>query len=311
MHNPTYKLAALLCGTILLSFTPQTKAVIVAGGDGTQNSTATGAGGGWNYVSALTNIYGSASAIYLGSYGGNYWAIRSAHSGSPAASLTFNSISVNAVAGTNIRVLNDPNDSNSGTDLVLFQVDANPGLPNLNLLAGQLPTSTALRLIGNGRNREATLTKWDASWVETNNQNAPYQGYKWAAGNTVRWGDNSINAFGSAVLVPGQGVVDYFYSDFDAVSGEAQAATGDSGGGAFYYSALEDKWYLAGVMLTVESYSNQPASTSIYGQTTYYADISQYSTFILQTIPEPSILGLMGSALAACIFLFCRSRRAN
>jgi len=293
---------------VVLASMQQAGAAIVAGGDGTQNSTSSGAGGGWAYVSPMSNIYGAASVVYLGEYAGQYWALRSRHSGSPAdGTLSFNGVPVNRIVGSEIQVLNDPNDPGSGTDLVLFRIDADPGLANLNLIENPLAVGTSVKMIGNGRNRDPDLTMWRANWTETTNPMlAAYSGYKWDTGNTKRWGDNVIHDFGSGNIT-GQGIVDYFRTDFDNVSGEAQGATGDSGGGAFFYDPVEEDWYLAGVMITVGTFSGQPAETAVFGNVTYLADISQYSAFILNAIPEPSTIGL---AVAGLLALGWRCRRA-
>ena len=290
-------------------FLAQAHAVVLSGGDGTQNMTSSGAGDGWQYVSTFTNSYGAASAIYLGNYYGQYWAIRPNHTTAPASQLTFNSVNVSVVSGSDVRVLNNPNDPLSGTDLVLFRVNVDPGLAQLNLVDSPLSTGSALRLIGNGRNREASPTRWTASWAETSNPMAPFYGYKWAAGNTMRWGNNNIEAYGED-LNYGQGLVDYFTSDFDNISNEGQAATGDSGGGAFYYDAIEETWSLTGVMLNVGTFSNQPGETSVFGNVTYYADISKYREFILQTVPEPNSSILVGMAICAGFLLRRRFSRS-
>ena len=296
-------LVCSVCGWVL--FLAPAHAVILSGDDGTQNSTSSGAGDGWKYVSSFTNNYGTASAIYLGNFYGQYWAIRPNHTTAPASQLTFNSVNVNVVAGTAVRVLNDPNDPGSGTDLVLFRVDADPGLAQLNLVDSPLSTGSALRLIGNGRNREASLTRW----AETSNpMAAQYSGYKWDTGNTMRWGNNNIEAYGENMNY-GQGPLDYFISDFDNVNNEGQAATGDSGGGAFYYDSIEETWSLAGVMLNIGTFANQPAYTAVYGNVTYYADISKYREFILQTVPEPNSSMLVGMAICAGFLLRRRFTR--
>lgn len=81
-----------------------------------------------------------------------------------------------------------------------------------------------------------------------------------------------------------------------------------SGGGAFYYDAVNDKWSLAGVMETIATFTNQPSDTAVYGNLTYYADISKYRTFILQTIPEPSSLALLAASLAVFARTLLRRR---
>ena len=101
----------------------------------------------------------------------------------------------------------------------------------------------------------------------------------------------------------GFGTTDMFYTDFDSIAGEAQGAIYDSGGGVFYDSGSE--WELAGLMLTGSTGSGQPGSTAIFGNQTYMADLSVYSSQINATtaIPEPSVLVLALVAPVAAFFI--------
>lgn len=158
-------------------------------------------------------------------------------------------------------------------------------------------------MIGNGRNRATDQSFWNVDtgtgpWTWTENglpTNA--SGYYWASGSTRRWGSNTKE--GDAGLVnDGFGITDMYYTDFDAVVGEAQGATYDSGGGVFVENAGE--WELAGLMLTTSGYSGQPGSTAVFGNRTYVADMQYYADQIntTSTIPEPATALLLAGFAA-------------
>ncbi|MBY0400609.1 hypothetical protein K2X89_09960, partial [Myxococcota bacterium] len=65
----------------------------------------------------------------------------------------------------------------------------------------------------------------------------------------------------------------------DATEYEAQATVGDSGGAVFV--KRNGEWLLAGMMTSVTGYTRHPARTSMYGDTTYAADLSVYRSEIL------------------------------
>ena len=120
-------------------------------------------------------------------------------------------------------------------------------------------------------------------------------------GQTLRWGDNTLEKN----LVPlgytfnvnsGFGMVTSIKMDFDNISGQAQGAAGDSGGGVFYKNGTT--WELLGIMNSTDSFDGQPGNTAVYGNATYAANIPTYRAQILAVIPEPSIslLTLGGAA---------------
>jgi len=105
-------------------------------------------------------------------------------------------------------------------------------------------------MIGNGPNRGSPTT-----WMGID-------GYNWAPGVTIRWGTNIPEAGrrsrpGSARKV--------FTTWFDEKRSRStprtrrQAATGDSGGAVFHGSDL------AGIMIAIGLFTNQPANTTLYG----------------------------------------------
>lgn len=279
-----------LLGLLLLAFAPATaRAVIVATGDGTQNATSTGAGAGWDYVGSV----GGASGVYLGAYGGDHWVLTAWHVGPGTFTLGANSYT--AVADSSVRLQNA---DLSFTDLRLFKISVStpPGLPNLEIVSTSVPNTTALTLIGYGRNRATDLSRWNVTGVDPNYVWTPVgsggnaSGYAWAAGNTKRWGTNTREA--ASTFNAGFGNVTGYYTDFDAVANEAQGSTGDSGGGAFYYDTESASWKLAGLMLAIGGYPNQPGSTSVHGNVTYIADLAAYKAAIYAVIPEPATLAL-------------------
>jgi hypothetical protein len=266
------------------------EAVILATGDGTQNTTGTGAGAGWDYVGQVSG----ASGVYLGTYGGQQWVITGWHVAEN--NYTLGTTTYNAVAGSSIRVKNA---DNTDTDLRLFRIEGDPGLSNLSITSSAVPEDSSLTLIGYGRNRNTALTRWNVTVVAGDNNDiwtevgsgGNAQGYGWDTGNTKRWG---INEKGStSVLGPPYpfGSTDVFLTDFDNTTNQAQGSVGDSGGGVFYFDG--GQWQLAGIMLAIGGFDNQPANTSVFGNVTYIADLSQYETWIMAAIPEPSTYALL------------------
>ncbi len=276
-------------------------AVIVAGGDGTQNTTAPSGGQGWDYVGRITSANGAPSSV---TYLDNNWFITAHHikvlDNPTGVLLGGSSYSIDASSWTRLT-----NSVGSDADLEMFRVTSNVGLSALTVRSSATSNGSGLTMIGNGRNRETSETTWNNSWVEGGSPTV-YTGYKWATGATKRWGTNNKDA-DAGLVDDGYGTTDMFYSDFDDAGGsEAQGATYDSGGGVFYNTSSE--WELAGIMLTTAGYKDQPASTSVYGNLTYMADLSTYSGQIADTvaIPEPSALAL-GLLFPAAAFYIRRT----
>ena len=62
------KYLVLIVALLALAVLPAIRAVIVEGGDGTQNTTAPGNGAPWDHVGTISG----ASGVYLGAFGGGY-----------------------------------------------------------------------------------------------------------------------------------------------------------------------------------------------------------------------------------------------
>jgi hypothetical protein len=84
-------------------------------------------------------------------------------------------------------------------------------------------------------------------------------------------------------------------TDFDESGGtafEAQAVLNDSGSGLFINGV--SGWELAGTIVTVGTYNNQPGgvSSALFGNLTYAVDLHQHKTEIESyylPVPEPSL----------------------
>jgi hypothetical protein len=284
----TFFLIAAISFSVLLA-TP-TRAVIVYGGDGTQNTSAPADDPGW----ANAGIRGGATGVYLG----HHWVLTAAHVG--IGSIVLNGISYGAVSGSSIRLKNP---DNTDADLLLFQISGDPQLPALTVSSTTPANNSTVTMIGYGRNRAAEPTLWDASWNE--DPSGTREGYKWAAGQTMRWGQNTIvNNTHS------------FQTRFSASPNNAQAATGDSGGAVFFKNG--ETWELAGIIHSISLFSGQPSSTSVYkyplfpavmgtdGQRTYIADLSVYRDQIIAVVPEPSTWAMLLMGAAALLLRVLR-----
>jgi len=209
---------------------------IVAGGDGTQNTTSAGTVSQFNNVGSRGS---GGSGIYLGpdlAHPGQGWVLTAAHVG--AGDILFGGNNFTFVAGSNIR-LHDPVNTSNVVDLVMYRISTTPALSALTIASSTPSVGTSIVMAGNGRNRDAAETQYFVSgstWTEVpSGGNA--SGYKWAAGNTIRWGNNVTE---NATLVGGPsgpttfvdlgfGSTRAILSDFDNTLNEGQAASGDSG----------------------------------------------------------------------------------
>ncbi len=286
----------------LLLASPAGAAVILSGA---ANTTAPS---GQPYFSNIGTLNG-ASAIYLG--GG--WVATAAHvAGSLPASVKFGGVSYNTSAGTYHRL---GNPTGSGlfvlTDLAVFQLSSSPSLPTVPIATATPGVGTDLMMIGAGRQQAAAPTYWQVTavagpnndiWTEATPPGQPYNaaGFKTTATNIVRWGANDTDATGITVNY-GMGDVYSYTTSFDtgAMTHEAQAVVGDSGGGVFHQVA--GAWELSGMMVTIGTYDNQPGYTAVIGNETYMLDLTYYRNEILAVIPEPTAPFLAAGGL--CVFL--------
>jgi len=294
--------AAALGSAALLAATPA-RGVIIDTQTGTGNTSAPTDDPGWANVGTVNN----GSAVYLG----NRWAITATHVWTGPT--TFGGTTYQNVSGSEITLSNDGAGPTPYADLVLYQLATDPGLPALTIASSTSARGTAVTMIGSGKDRGA-FTTWTITgtsppvWTESSSPvNAA--GYLWDSSRTMRWGTNTVAA---AVWI------DYFIDNpksayaFETIfdvsnnySAEAQAATGDSGGGVFRKNG--GSWELTGIMLVVDAYSGQPTNTAVFGNSTYSADLSFYRSQIMAVVPEPSAVALAAIGTAALVIRAVRS----
>jgi hypothetical protein len=113
-----------------------TKAIVLASGGTTANTSGSRTGLPLDHVGIVNN---GESGVYLGNFHGKSWVLTANHSG--PGSFKLGGITYHAVAGSTHQLVNP---DSTPSDIVLFQIDSDPGLPPLNL-APTSPTSVFIR----------------------------------------------------------------------------------------------------------------------------------------------------------------------
>jgi len=277
-------------------------AVIVYGGDGTQNVADFATTDPRNRVGIVGS---SLSGVYLGSVGGQDWVLTAKHVG--AGSFTLDGTVYSAVSDSAVQLTNA---NGTVADLILYRIDTPLDWSIISISGTASSVGATVTMIGNGYNRQTSLVGWDiagTTWsaVSPEAVGADAIGYYYAAdgSRTLRWGTNTVSQANQPVSYSGW-TTTCGITRFDALNGDAQGASGDSGGGVFTQNA-DGTSSLAGIMLAIGTYSEygQLANTAVLGNVTCYADLSAYRSQILTTIPEPAtvpvLLGLATLGLAA------------
>jgi len=282
---------------VLCMLTPlSVRAVVVAGGDGSGNTSGAGVSG-WDYVGRIDSSSKPSGVTYIS----DDWFITANHVwqneviNSGLTSVLLNGASYAIDTSNSVRITNSVG---AGVDLRLFKVTSSvAGLSGITIASSPPAVGTSITMIGSGMDRQSSQIYWHvntSTWTETNAASANASGYKWATTKgTKRWGSNAVSSTGVEM-----GGMTCFDAVFDPISGEAMGATYDSGGGVFTGSG--DSVELAGIMITIGTYLGQPSGTSVFGNKTYMADLSAYSDQINQVIPEPTT----GILLAAVGLVF-------
>ena len=294
-----------LFAALILVLTPAAHAVVINTATGTGNTNAPADDPGWANVGYING----ASGIYLGAG----WVLTAAHVG--AGNITFSGISYTPLAGTTVQLTNNTIGRTTNTDLLMFQLASTPaGLGPLTLASTAPTLGTAVTMIGAGRDR-GDFTQWSVNtgaspwtWTEVSS-GGNFAGYQTLESSAMRWGTNTVSA--TDVWVGNAPDVKSFATTFNALSlddNEAQAVLGDSGGAVF--TKKESAWELSGVMFSVAGFEEQPsaATTPVFGNATYSADLSYYAPQIMSIIPEPSTYALLALSAAALAFAYRRKR---
>jgi len=264
-------------------------AVLLASGDGTQNTTDPG-WFGWQYVGEVNGL----SATYLG----EGWVITANHVG--PGDLTLEGTVYPWIPGSEVRLRTN---GSTLADLVVFAITPYPNLAPLEIRTSPPPVGEFLIMMGFGRDR-GTDTSWDPNgiWPPPPDE---LLGWNWAGTSSKRWGTNEVASLTSGLI---NGTVS-FYTSFDdgEVLPEAQAAGGDSGGGVFSINAGATE--LAGIIYAAGPTPGQPAGTALYTNLTFIARLDFYRDEIeeiraeavpIVTVPlSPPLWLLFSGTLAA------------
>jgi hypothetical protein len=284
------------------------RAVIIDTLTGTGNTSAPVDDPGWNNV----GYRGIGTGVYVG----NRWVLTAAHVWSGSIVLPSGTYALDPSSEVHLTNAGEPGKS-TYTDLVLYRLTTDPGLPALPIAMTTPTNGSAVTLIGAGRDRGAfqtwTVNTGTTPWIWTAGGSSA-AGYGMLTSRTMRWGTNTTSGTGWIGYDPdGGGVKDVkavatTFNFTGTASNEAQAAIGDSGGAMFVKNG--GSWDLAGMMLVTDAYSGQPRFTAVYGNSTYMADLSFYRPQIIAVVvPEPAMAAAGCAAAIVLAGLAARRRR--
>lgn len=223
----------------------------------------------WDYVTQRR--YEGPTVIYLG--GGH--ALTARHVGH--GEIFLEDRIIKPLRGGQHTILN-PNGKTA--DAMVFELDRDVPVPDWPLLpiATEPPRrGEEVLLVGFGRGRDRV--------VEFDADGESRFAFLWSDRGEKRWGTNRI-ASGVETITQGTLVSRSFVLVFDppgspgATRYEAQAAVGDSGGGAFVYR--DGSWQLLGLMVSVSGDARVPGRGSAYGDRTFVVDLTTYRDEILR-----------------------------
>ena len=200
------------------------------------------------------------TGVYLGAYQTGYWIITANHVG--AAGITLNGSGYAAVGGSAQRI--------GSTDLLLYRIDVTnlgaPTLPDLTLSNLSPATGQPVILVADGS-------------------------------GTMTWGNNTVAGYGNYSLVQDGPTTFGLITNYDAIAGEAQGQTGDSGGALFYYHTATSTWWLSGIISGIGT-SNGTDFTASVALANYYNDIIAIVGTPLSAVPEPAAMALVAGLVA-------------
>jgi hypothetical protein len=204
----------------------------------------------WNYV---VNFNGSSSVAI-----DPYWLLTAAH---VADDFGNTSVMVNGQTYNQMGEI-----FHATADLALIQLDrALPGF--YTVYSGTYPTTSKNKL-------NAIMVGYGVTGTVVDQYNYTFAS---AGKGTERWGSNKIDGQLNYIGATGKTNSGFqmYFNTADSVL-EAGAGTGDSGGGVFVNDS--GIWKLAGIMTDVSTGGSQDA--------VYAIDAQDYSSWIMQTVPE-------------------------
>jgi hypothetical protein len=216
------------------------------------------------------------------------------------------------------------------TDLQLFRINGDPGLPSVSIASQPLPnnfteaTAPEVMMIGNSAGRAAFESRWDVSgndWTLTTGF-GDKQGYFNDNVFAKRWGTNRVVdpatmssevssvISNTAAVIPvntalgaltrdviGNLVVYNAINEAGATAFEAQGIDKDSGS-AVFHKRNDAQWELAGIVNSAATFEGQPGGTTVYGNATIFSDLSYYNQdylnsikYIMETHRDYSVMG--------------------
>lgn len=258
------RLPALLAVLLGCVCGPTSSALVVVGDLAVQRAKPATDDPGWD----RTVSPGGASGVYLG----NRWVLTAAHVG--PGSVQILGVNYDVVADTRIQ-LHGP----AGTgpvDLCLFQIDGDPGLTPIPVIAQQLAKNTPVTLIGFGQQR-GNAAYFDAAWktVDPATVTPTYAGYKRAGTYGKIWGTNAIDSVSTTYSTSIGKSIAYVLTFTDPAAGgtanEAEIGGMDSGGPVF--AKVGGVWQVAGIMVDG---SGKKSGYALWGDKTIAVELATY-----------------------------------
>lgn len=248
---------------------PSAQAMVLASGESGTNLADPRIESAFNHIGVVNN---GESGVYLGNYHGKSWVLTANHVG--PGSFELGGITYRVVAGSAHQLFNP---DSTLSDILLFQINGDPGLPQLDLASASPTNDTQVYMIGFGQSGQPNRSYWidrGGPWIPTvaGDPAGNRFGYRWTGGQPgpKRWGIGAV-----AGSTHGINQTRAFYTKFLDRKNIACATAGDSGGGVF--TRQSDQWQLIGMLDALIGLTNQPAGTSILnGNINVIADLSQY-----------------------------------